>query len=100
MGPRSTFGEGLVEAAQQALAIARGEADPRTYSVRHPAQVDVRAIRESTGLTMAEFALRYGFPMNVLRNLEDGCAQPDRATRNYLFAISRDPASARPTKMR
>lgn len=33
---KRTFGQGLIEAAREALAIARGEADPSTYRVSVP----------------------------------------------------------------
>ena len=47
----TAFGKGLIESAEQALAIARGEADPATYQVHVPPKIDVRAIRTGLGLT-------------------------------------------------
>lgn len=87
----SSFGQGLVEAARQAAAIARGEADPATYRVHVPADIDVKAIRAGLGLTQAEFAASYGFPIGTLRDLEQGRARPDASTRAYLLVISREP---------
>ena len=88
----TTFGKGLVEAAQEALAIARGEADPATYRVFKPETIDVKAIRKGLRLTQAEFAARYRFPIGTLRDLEQGRARPDASTRAYLTVISREPA--------
>ena len=87
----SSFGKGLVEAARQAAAIARGEADPATYRVHVPADIDVKAIRAGQKLTQAAFAARYGFPIGTLRDLEQGRARPDASTRAYLIVISREP---------
>lgn len=83
----TAFGEGLVEAAQQALAIARGEADPQTYRVRSPQANAVKSVREELGLTQAEFADRFGFAIRKLRDLEQGRVQPDAAMQAYLTVI-------------
>lgn len=88
----TSFGKGLIEAAHQAVAIAKGEADPETYQVRTRASVDVRAIRKALDLTQAEFAKRFGFSIGTLRDLEQGRAKPDSSTRAYLLVISREPA--------
>ncbi len=87
----TSFGKGLVEAARQAQAIARGEADPATYRITAPEEIDVRAIRKQLGLTQAVFASRYGFPIGTLRDLEQKRARPDASTRAYLTVISREP---------
>jgi hypothetical protein len=39
-GRRPTVGERLIQAAKEARAIARGEADPNTYNVYTPADID------------------------------------------------------------
>lgn len=87
----SSFGKGLVNAARQARAIARGEAEPATFRVYTPDAVDVVAIRKSLGLTQAKFAARYGFPIGTLRDLEQGRVRPDASTRAYLKVIRREP---------
>ena len=89
----TAFGEGLVEAAQQALAIARGEAQPGTYRVHGSPNLDVKAVRLGLGFTQAEFAARFGFPIGVLRALEQGRAQPDTPMRAYLTVIRHDAAA-------
>ncbi|MCJ2074791.1 helix-turn-helix domain-containing protein [Methylobacterium sp. E-016] len=91
----SSFGKGLVEAARQAQGIARGEADPATFRVHVPADVDVREIRKGLDLTQAEFAQRFGFPIGTLRDLEQGRARPDSSTRAYLMVIRREPEAVR-----
>ena len=37
----TSFGKRLIDAAKEARAIARGEADPKTYRVHVPAYIDV-----------------------------------------------------------
>jgi putative transcriptional regulator len=57
---KNNLGSRLIQAAREARAIARGEADPSTYRVYVPANIDVGEIRRSQGLTQEEFAARYG----------------------------------------
>ena len=87
----TTLGTRLIQAAHEAVTIAKGEADPATYRVHVPAEMDVAAIRKGLGLTQAAFATRYGFPIGTLRDLEQGRARPDASTRAYLTVISREP---------
>ena len=87
----TTLGSRLIQSAHEAVAIAKGEADPTTYRVHVPADLDVAAIRKGLGLTQAAFAARYGFPIGTLRDLEQGRARPDASTRAYLVVISREP---------
>ena len=55
-----------------AIAIARGEADPATYRLHVPPEVDVKKIRRKQRLTQVEFAARYG--LNVARAARLGTA--------------------------
>lgn len=73
-----------------AIAFAHGNADPATYRIHVPAEVDVKAIRKSLGLTQAEFGLRYGFGPRV-RDWEQKRKAPDAATRAYLRVIEKEP---------
>jgi putative transcriptional regulator len=87
----STFGKSLIRSAKEAVAIARGEADPATYKVYVPTDLDVKAIRQALHMTQSEFANRYGFPVATLRDWEQGRGRPDTAARAYLLVISREP---------
>ncbi len=52
------FGKDLIQSANEALAIAKGEAAPaRTFP---PAPIDVAAIRKGLGLSQQKFAARFG----------------------------------------
>ncbi len=52
--------DGIMAGLADAFAIAKGEADPRTYRAHVPSEVDVKAIRKRSGLSQAAFAARYG----------------------------------------
>jgi putative transcriptional regulator len=83
-------GSRILEGAHEALAIARGEADPSTYRVHVPPEINVRAIRKQLGLKQDEFAARYGFGLARLRDWEQGRSRPDSLARAYLIVIQRD----------
>jgi putative transcriptional regulator len=81
----------ILRGARQALAIAKGEADPRTYRVHIPHEIDVRRIRTKLGLTQAQFAARFGFSVDTLRHWEQGRRMPDGPARAYLKVIDHAP---------
>lgn len=89
------FGQRLIQAAHEAVAIARGEGKPGDYVVHRPLVADMRTIRESLGLTQDAFAVRYRVPVETVRDLEQGRAQPDSAMQAYLTVISREPEIVR-----
>lgn len=84
-------GERLIQAAKEAIAIARGEADPSTYRVHLPSDIDVKAIRKRKRMTQTEFAARYQLNVARLRDWEQGRSRPDSAARAYLRVIEREP---------
>ena len=90
-----SLGKRLIEAAHEAVEIARGDADPGTYEVRLPQTIDVRAIRKGLRMTREGFGRTFGFRVEMIREWEDGRAQPDSATRAYLLVIAREPAAVR-----
>jgi putative transcriptional regulator len=56
-----------------------------------PEEIDVRAVREKSGLSQPQFAERYGFSLRTLQEWEQGRAHPDNAVRAYLTVIDRNP---------
>jgi putative transcriptional regulator len=78
---------GLVEA----IAIAKGEADPATYRVHVPADVDVVRIRRKMGLTRAAFASRFGLQLGTVRDWEQRKRRPEGAARVLLAVIEKEP---------
>lgn len=62
-------------------------------ATRHepPETLDVKAIREVSGASQEEFALRYGLDVATLRNWEQGRSRPDTASRTMLWLIATRP---------
>jgi putative transcriptional regulator len=87
----TTLGKRLLQAAEEARIIARGEADPSTYKAHVPAEIDVKAIRQGLKMTQAEFSARYGFPLGTLRDWEQGKGKPDTSARVLLLVIAKEP---------
>jgi putative transcriptional regulator len=76
-----------------AIAIARGEADPERYRVHVPIDIDVARIRKKLKLSQAEFAARFGIAPGTLRDWEQRRKAPDGAARVLLMVIDREPAA-------
>jgi len=87
----SKLGKQLISAAKEAVAIARGEANPSTYRVHVPAEINVRTMRQKLGLTQEVFAIRYGLTLARVRDWEQGRSAPDGAVRAYLKVIEKEP---------
>ena len=85
----STFGRDLIQSAREALAIAKGEAEPPRAFV--PPPVDVAAIRKRLGLSQDRFARRYGFSPSAVRDWEQRRRTPEPAARTLLIVIDREP---------
>jgi putative transcriptional regulator len=87
----SKLGKKLIAAAHEGIAIARGEADPATYRIHVPAEIDIKAMRRRLGMTQESFALRYGFTIARVRDWEQNRSAPDPAVRAYLKVIEKEP---------
>jgi DNA-binding transcriptional regulator YiaG len=57
-----------------------------------PAALDVKAIRDRTGLTQEQFALRFRIELDALRNWESRRRTPEPMARCLLHMIAMDPA--------
>lgn len=84
-----SLGKELIQSAHEALAIARGDAEPAGAFV--PETVNVAAIRRKQRLSQAAFAKRYGLSLGTLRDWEQERRAPDRAAVVLLSLIDRDP---------
>ena len=69
---------------------AEGFARLKTTRIRID-PVNVKSIREKTGLTQQEFAQSFGFSLSTLRNWEQGAREPDGSARVLLKLIENDP---------
>ena len=85
----SKTGKRLIEAAREAVAIARGDSKPAWLHV-FP-DVDVKAVRGKLSFSQEEFAAAFGFTTNQVRDWEQGRSRPLGGNRAYLTIIERDP---------
>ena len=80
----------VLRGASEALAHARGEEIGRAHFVI-TANIDVKAIRERTGLTQERFAETYGFSLSTLKNWESSRREPEGSAKAYLLVINERP---------
>jgi putative transcriptional regulator len=72
-----------------AIAHARGE---ETEAVEHPpTRIDVRAIREKTGMSQQQFCATFGISLGTLRHWEQGLRTPRGPARVLLMVVDRNP---------
>ncbi len=89
-GKRVNIADELVASLQEAGDIMVGTVAPSR--VWHPPEaVDVRAIRDRTGLSQPKFAKRFGFSVSAVREWEQGRRQPEAAARVLLLIIASKP---------
>jgi putative transcriptional regulator len=79
--------EKIAAGLTDAIAIAKGEADPAAYRTRVPADVDVAKTRKSMGLTREAFATRFGLQLGTVRDWEQRKRKSDGAARVLLTVI-------------
>jgi putative transcriptional regulator len=91
----SKLGKRLVGAAKEARAIARGKADPKTFRVHVPADIDVHNIRMRLGLSQEAFAMRFGLPVGTVRDWEQRRRTPEGPARVLLTVIEKEPEAVR-----
>ena len=83
--------ERIMAGLEDALAIVEGRADPATYRVHVPDDIDVKAIRTKLNMTRAEFSARFGFPKGTLADWEQKRFRPEASARVLLTVIDRAP---------
>lgn len=85
-------GSKVLRGLREAVSHAKGERrDAKTYVVRVPNEIDVRAIRQKLELTQEAFALRFGVSLATLRHWEQGSRLPDGPARVLLTVIDKEP---------
>lgn len=72
-------------------AIAYAEGDKTRGRIAAP--LDVRAIREATKKTQAEFAAAFHIPIGTVRDWEQRRRQPDAPARVLLSLIAKEPSA-------
>ena len=85
------FGKAVIRAADEAVRIARGDADPKRYRVHLPANIDAKAVRAKLGLSQAEFARAFRIPKRTLQDWEQRRSLPDAPAQALLRVIAKAP---------
>jgi len=89
-------GSKILDGLTEALAHARGEAtEAKQTRVLIPDMVDVKAVRSKLGLTQSEFAMRFGFKLDTVRNWEQAKRVPEASARALLTIICAEPDAVR-----
>jgi putative transcriptional regulator len=74
---------------EDALAHARGD---KNAAVAHrPREIDVKAIREKTGMSQQGFCAAFGISLGTLRHWEQGLRAPRGPARTLLMVVEQDP---------
>ena len=88
---RAPLGGRLLESMKELQAHLRGEIILSETVYHVPPETDVRALRETLGLSQADFAALFGFNVRSLQDWEQGRRRPEIPIRAYLAVIQRDP---------
>jgi putative transcriptional regulator len=82
----------LLDSVKEAGGIVRGEVvASRVFSGE---EINVKAVRERTGLSQTKFALTIGISVRTLQNWEQGHRQPQGPARALLTIFQNDPEHA------
>ena len=82
--------ERLLDALER-VEIAALKLKSRKRKLHVPPRLDVKAVRERTGLTQEEFAATFAISVGALRHWERGDRKPRGATLVLLNVIAKDP---------
>ena len=85
------LGERLLDSMMELRAHLRGEIQLSETLYHVPPETDVRALRETLGLSQKDFAALFGFNVRSLQDWEQGRRRPEIPIRAYLAVIQRDP---------
>jgi putative transcriptional regulator len=87
---RTKFGQELLESMRLIIAHQRGEIQLPTRRIVLPDEVDVRQVRQQTGMSQGEFAQAFCINPRTLQEWEQGRRKPDATTRAYLAVIQKN----------
>jgi len=82
--------DGIMAGLKDALADVRGEPG-HVVKVTTIAPLDVRSVREKTGLSQEDFSRTFGVPLATYRKWEQGQRAPTEASLLLLHVIDRHP---------
>lgn len=88
-------GEEILQGAMEALAYVRGDKTKGRAHYIIATDIDVKSVREKTGLTQEHFAETYGFSLSTLKKWESGNRHPEGPAKAYLMVIGEKPLVVR-----
>jgi putative transcriptional regulator len=89
-GKRTKLGIELEESAREILVHLKGESKLPMRRIVLPDDVDVRRIRNQTGMSQGEFGRAFCINPRTLQEWEQGRRKPDATTRAYLAVIQKN----------
>jgi putative transcriptional regulator len=89
----SPRGKRLLRSLTHVKEYFEGSRKLHVYHYDIPDPIDVRAIREKTGLSQADFADQFAISPRTLQEWEQGRRVPDATVRAYLTLIDRNPSA-------
>lgn len=84
-------GDGILEGINDAIAYVKGDKSRGRASVIMGSNIDVKKIREQTGLSQEKFAETYGFSLSTLKKWESSAIEPKGPAKAYLTVIKQRP---------
>ncbi|MBJ3816844.1 helix-turn-helix domain-containing protein [Shimwellia pseudoproteus] len=81
----------LLASAEEMVRIEKGEQTPAPEHVHTFSPIDVKAIREATGLKQQEFAIAVGVSYDLVKSWETRRRQPTGASRKLLILLQTNP---------
>ncbi|CNK70020.1 TPA: helix-turn-helix domain-containing protein [Yersinia enterocolitica] len=81
----------LLASAEEMVKIEKGEVTPEPEHIHTFTNIDVKAIREATGLKQQDFALAVGVSYDLVKSWETKRRQPTGAARKLLILLQTNP---------
>lgn len=81
----------LLASAEEMVSIEKGELTPKPEHVHTFSEIDVKAIREATGLKQQDFAIAVGVSYDLVKSWETKRRQPTGAARKLLILLEANP---------
>ena len=72
-------------------AISHAKGNKSRAKVHRPEPIDVKAIREKTGMSQQRFCATFGISLGTLRHWEQGLRSPRGAARVLLKVVNNNP---------
>ena len=91
----STVGKAVIRGLERVLDHERRAIGRPTTRAINVEDIDVRSIRQRTGMSQSEFAAVYGLNLTTLQAWEQRKRRPDRMARLFLRVVDKEPDAVR-----